>query len=107
MDHLISVRSKRSWPAVHVPQGSAGPGDIRQVPFSTGVTSYPSEERRFIQESGSAPARSFCAWSPATIMKGASTIFFRMKAVGSPEKGVQGWIGFYSSKKNIFYVRYL
>lgn len=27
---------------------------------------------------------------------------FRMKAVGSPEKGVQGRIGFYSSKKNIF-----
>ena len=23
MDHLISVRPKRSWPAVHVPQGSA------------------------------------------------------------------------------------
>ena len=27
---------------------------------------------------------------------------FRMKAVGSPEKGVQGRIGFYGSKKDIF-----
>lgn len=71
-------------------------------PFSTGVTSYPSEERRFIQESGSCTGQIVLCMVAGYDHERRQHDLFRMKAVGSPEKGVQGRIGFYSSKKNIF-----